>query len=290
MDKPNKEKSALAEDALDNSLNINHSKPASKYQSTLHEAAIGYARKGLAIFPLSPRTKIPLKESKGFQDATVDIDQINRWWTQEPNANIGMATGKVSGKFVVDIDVDETKDGEASLRKLEAQYEPLQPSVEQITGGGGRQVMFEQPSNIITCSSAGQLGEGLDIRGDGGYVVLPPSIHPNGNRYEWSVDSESTFTPIPKWLLNLTTQSRGGNTVKSSQEWYQIAQGVTDGKRNVTLTQLAGKLFRVLPAHMAAELCAAWNEYRCKPPLDQQEFQSVIRSIAMRELKRRGGA
>lgn len=283
------EKSASGTGALVNLSLSNTTTTAAEYQSELHKAAAGYAQRGLAVFPLSPKTKMPLKGSKGFKEATTNLDQIHQWWALTPNANIGIATGGISGIFVLDIDVDDEKDGEASLRALETEYCQLPHSVEQITGGGGRQIIFEQSADITTSTNAGQLGEGLDIRGDGGYIVVPPSIHPNGKRYEWSVDSANIFASIPHWLLELTTKPKEGEAYKSPQEWCEIAQGVTKGQRNATLAQIAGKLFRHLPAHMAAELCAAWNEYRCQPPLDRREFQTVIRSIASRELKRKGG-
>src|SRR5262249_12553200 len=111
-----------------------------------------------------------------------------------PAANIGVATGKPSGIFVVDVD---GVDAEAELRKLEAQHGALPPTIEVITARG-RHVYFKMPAAPIR-NSAGKLGPGLDIRATGGYVLAPPSIHPTGRRYEWSVDCASAIADAPTW-------------------------------------------------------------------------------------------
>lgn len=149
--------------------------------SGLVDHALGLARRGLAVFPLKPRSKEPATPH-GFKDATTDPATIAKWWNANPNYNIAVATGAVSGVFVIDVDGGE---GEASLRRLIARYGPLPASIESITGGGGRHIWLKYAPGL-GCT-AKRLGPGLDTRGDGGYVVAPPSIHPSGRRYEWAV-------------------------------------------------------------------------------------------------------
>src|SRR4029077_18768365 len=147
--------------------------------TTLHAAALQLAQKGLAVFPCQPRGKEPACDA-GLHAATCDIERINRWWQAVPDLNVGIATGTASGIFVLDIDGEG---GEASLRRLEQENCPLPPTIEAITGKG-RHCYFRMRGSIR--NSAGQIGAGLDIRGDGGYVIAPPSIHPSGRAYSWS--------------------------------------------------------------------------------------------------------
>ena len=95
------------------------------------------------MFPLAPASKEPLAGSHGFKDATRDVEQIRRWWTETPDANIGVATGSASGFFVVDI--DPRNGGDETLRDLEAEHGPLPPTVTVKTPGGGAHYYFQMP-------------------------------------------------------------------------------------------------------------------------------------------------
>lgn len=150
-------------------------------------------------------TKVPYKGSRGFKDATDNEQEIRHWWTQTPNANIGIATGSRSFCFVLDVD---TRDGgDASLLALEAKHGPLPETVIAMTGGGGRHCFFRHPGGRVKNSVSG-IGSGLDVRGDGGYVVGASSIHETGALYEWT-EGRSPFEPdnmllakAPQWLLD----------------------------------------------------------------------------------------
>ncbi len=145
-------------------------------------AALWYAKHGYAVFPLSPGEKIPLKDSAGFKDATTDKERITQWWQANPDANIGMPTGAQTNTWVLDIDAQ--KDGENTLHALEAKYGKVPDTVEVLTPHGGRHLWFTRPRNGAICSSAGKVGIGIDIRGAGGYVVVPPSrLHGNSKDY-----------------------------------------------------------------------------------------------------------
>ena len=161
------------------------------------DAALGYAERGFAVFPVhsvfngrctcgKPNCTSPGKHplhTGGYRLATSDTDQIRAWWNVQPFANVAIATGAVSGVFVLDVDVG-AKGGLASLRQLEDQYGPLDKSMSVRTGSGGWHFYFEMPERDFTIS-AGVLGQGLDIRANRGHVVAPPSIHVSGNEYRW---------------------------------------------------------------------------------------------------------
>ena len=165
---------------------------------SLAAAALDYAAKGLPVFPCSLDKK-PLTPS-GFKDATTDPEQVLQWWTQHPGASIGMPTGADTGCFVLDVDLP---DGPATLERLERENGPLPATLEQRTGSGGRHLFFTHPGWTIR-NSARKLGTGLDTRGDGGYIIAPPSPHPSGNQYEWITDHP--IAEAPAWLLEKLTE------------------------------------------------------------------------------------
>ena len=146
---------------------------------TLLEAALSYARRGWRVFPLSPRSKVPRKGSSGFKDATTDPLTIKRWWAKEPESNIGIATGTDSGIWVLDVDGDV---GSKSLTELEAELGERPDTLDQQTGGGGSQLFYSYPQGREIRNKQA-LRPGIDVRGEDGYVVAPPSVHPSGRRY-----------------------------------------------------------------------------------------------------------
>lgn len=150
-------------------------------------AALEYASKGWPIFPLRPGDKVPAT-THGLKDATTDADRIRAWWQKEPTANIGYATG--AGVVVVDID-----DVGSWIDLLEDAQAPV-PETSRVETSRGFQLFFRTTQAIR--NSAGKLRPGLDVRGDGGYVVLPPSVHPSGHVYRW--DKNGTPTELPAWL------------------------------------------------------------------------------------------
>jgi hypothetical protein len=151
------------------------------------EYALQYVARSWFIFPLKPRSKLPLISSKqggrGFHDATTDKAQIEKWWRACPEANIGLATG-ASGLVVIDID------GPEGLKELEAVARqwggdsawPLPKTLASRTGREGGIHLFYSGASI---PSSQVKGSHVDVRGSSGYVVLPPSVHPSGTIYQW---------------------------------------------------------------------------------------------------------
>jgi hypothetical protein len=165
---------------------------------TLKEAALIYAAKGLNIFPCGVDKKPHVKDWSNA--ATTDQNQVRRWWTECPTASIGCPTGALSGVWVLDVGLP---DGPASLATLEAKHGPLPVTVEQITGSGGRHLSFQWVEGRPIRNSAGKLGPGLDVRGERGYVILPPSGHPCGGRYSWVAAKGTPVAEAPDWLMDL---------------------------------------------------------------------------------------
>jgi Bifunctional DNA primase/polymerase, N-terminal/Primase C terminal 1 (PriCT-1) len=249
------------------------------------KAARAFAEKGLAVFPCLPRDKRPATRH-GVKDATTDPIEIENWWQQEPNFNIAIATGAVSGVFVIDIDGG---DAEAELRKLEARHGELPATVESITARG-RHLFFKCPDTPVR-NSAGKIATGIDVRATGGYVIAPPSVHSSGKRYCWSVDSATTFAAAPDWLLAIIAEPETA-TAAAASEWRELARnGVREGQRNSSAARLTGYLLRhSIDSLVVLELIQSWNLTRCMPPLEPDEVIAIVDSIAGRELKRRSAA
>jgi replicative DNA helicase len=170
-------------------------------------AALGYAAKGWRVIPIRPGGKHPAGIDAWQKAASNDPGTVRSWWTGLYRGHgVGIATGPESGIFVLDVDNGPGKTGDDSLADLEATYGKLPDTVEVITGSGGRHLYFAWPDGAdIRNDQAGKLGPFLDIRGEGGQVLAPPTVHPNGRRYEPEASSPDEPAPAPAWLVKLLT-------------------------------------------------------------------------------------
>lgn len=163
-------------------------------------AALFYISRNWPVFPVyepdgrggcscgNPKCPNPAKHprtSHGVLDATTNEARIRAWWTQWPEANIGFATGQQSGAIV--LDVDPRHGGDESMSQVEAMGDTPIKTMESLTGGGGRHLFFGHPGTPVK-NRIGIL-PGLDVRGDGGYVLVPPSVHISGREYIWKKKS-----------------------------------------------------------------------------------------------------
>lgn len=186
---------------------------------SLLDFALAYARAGFAVFPCRPRGKEPITKH-GFKDAACDEAQIRKWWMDLPNANVGIAAGARSGLIVVDID---SLAGAKLVAELAAQFGTLPPT-HHYTTGKGHQFFFKLPFDCGTVPSSAE--GGLDIRADGGYVVAPPSIHPNGKTYQWDARSPNEMALAPVWLLDF---ARDRDAVLKTLDGPAAAKDVSGG-------------------------------------------------------------
>lgn len=244
----------------------------------LLDAAIDYASRGLAVFPLKPRDKAPIT-AHGVHEATTNFDQINKWWKRYPNANIGIACGKISGGLLV-VDVDRKQngvDGLDSLNAWERENGELPETVRSITGTGGSHLLYR-------IDGAGKnrvnLLDGVDIRSDGGYIVAPPSVHPNGNQYEWEYDpDEYEVAKGDETLDKLLDYGK-----KDKSENFTMPDKVGKGQRNDTMYKLACSLqARNLPDSVVFDSVRSANNSVCDPPLPEGELTKIIESALKHE-------
>jgi putative DNA primase/helicase len=271
--------------------------------------ALAYVRRGLRVFPthwpifdsggvkcscFNPKCesigKHPLTKH-GVHDASDSEDRVREWWKVRPHANIGLATGGAAG--ILALDVDPRHGGDDTLAALEREHGEIPPTWRFLTGGGGEHILFEHPEETVR-NSAGKLGDGLDIRSDGGYIVAPPSLHASGRRYAISVDHHPQEVPlaeVPQWLLDRLKQTaaKPGWTV---EQWRALTGGgVDEGGRNEAIARLAGHLLRrFIDPRVALDLLQSWNLTHCRPPLPPEEVTRTVESICAREMARRGAA
>jgi len=170
--------------------------------STHLETALGYAHRGWRVHPLVPRDKKPLLKAWPAK-ATTDTAQIREWWTRHPTANIGLATGPESGIVVLDLDDRE------AFAQWQRTHRVTLHTVTANTGRGGRHYYCSYPRRVVLGNRTRFL-PGADLRGAGGYVVAPPSRHPNGTHYAWRVSpEEAAITDLPPIILAAARTNHG---------------------------------------------------------------------------------
>ncbi len=248
-----------------------------------------YLELGLPLFALRKKGKNPAT-SHGFKDATLDKKILDKQFQRHPEGNLGGRTG--GNIFVLDLDQRlGLPSVEYTLHDIEEEFGKLPDTPYVMTGGGGLHFFFSNPDNLVLPGKPG-FRPGVDFKGDGGYVVLPPSIHPSGKSYEWDASfhiRDVPLAPIPRWLAQLAQKDRESAPATSNTEWKQLLQsGVGNGCRNVSLTKIAGHLFRrSVDDSLIAEILASLNKTIVSPPLCRSEVMSIFKSIQRKEIQRK---
>jgi hypothetical protein len=258
--------------------------------SDLLPEGLACAERGWAVFPCHTVTAGPActcgkadcgenagkhpRTRHGFYDATLDRAVIRRWAEWWPEANLAIRTGEPSG--IVVLDVDPRHDGDATLADLEREHGLLPATVEAITGGGGRHLYFRHPGGIVP-NSQGDVGAGLDVRGDGGYVLVPPSR--TAGRYAWEVSShpdDTALAAVPPWLLTLMR--------RPSSQWHapkSLAEPIPNGEKRAHYTSLVGALRRRhAPDSLILETLRVVNQRCAVEPSPDEHLVALVRSTA----------
>jgi hypothetical protein len=235
------------------------------------------ATRAWPLFPIEAKGKRPLIVDWPNQ-ATCEPEQIRGWGRRWPECNWAVATGCRSGFFVLDADGEP---GMATIQELSRHHGFDWMNTLGVKTARGIHLYFLWPGSPIRNSTA-RLGPGLDVRGDGGYAIIPPSIHPSGTQYRWSgEDGDVPIATAPDWLL-----SRLRETAQSPLQVPVTVSGalIMEGQRNGTLTSLAGVMRRrgMTPQAIEAALLAE-NETQCKPPLPGAEVRAIAKSVSRYE-------
>lgn len=256
----------------------------------MKEWAIYYASLGLAVIPLKPPRipgqKKPGKEpmtAHGVKDATTDQMLINQWWDSCPDANIGIATGSRSGGLVViDLDIDEDRglNGYEVLREWQQEHGEFPETWQSITGRGGYHLFYRDAARN---SNRAALYDGVDIRGENGYVVAPPSVHENGRLYEWEqgpgdLQIAQVNDKVTEFML--------GPLPEQKAQGFQEPETIPQGQRVSALVKLIGsQRAKGLSTEAIRAAVRAENEARCIPPLTDQELEKEVFPALKRDWK-----
>lgn len=263
--------------------------------SELGQAAVWYCENGFAIIPLGTNgesRKHPILKNglKGWFD---DPDDARKLWTKNPSLNIGIVCGEPSyGLIVIDIDVDEEKDkdGYATLSEWERTYGELPETAIAITGSGGMHYLYRTSRSGIKPSVNRKLG--IDIRAGGSYIVAPPSIHPNGRRYEWQdhpddvpiAMANDTVYDLIDYVQNNGGESDGHDNSKKENGKFKLPDKIEEGERDITLFRYACHLRAIgrTEEEMLNAVLGA-NFTRCDPPMSIGEVRDKVRSACRYE-------
>lgn len=249
--------------------------------SELKDAALNYVSYGFSVCPIRPKSKIPATKH-GLKDASSVSSDIEKWWGQHPDCNIAICTGQASGNIVVvDIDVDKEagKDGRVYLNKWEEQHKPLAETVSAITGRGGIHLYYRVSNEQLRNTSNEKFA--IDIRADGGYVMAPPSVHPNGNSYRWIHSPESYQIAEADENTLEFIKSIYPSSSKSSkcQDSLEVPDKQCEGGRNNTLFKMAASLqAQSMPDDVIRVTIHSYNETHCNPPLPKGEVEALLSS------------
>lgn len=241
---------------------------------TMKEWALHYAGLGLAVFPLKVQEKVPAT-ANGCKAATKNIQEIEQWWNANPSYNIGIATGETSGGlFAIDLDIDEEKgkNGYEVLKEWQREHSKLPETWQSITGRGGYHIFYRDASVVRNRTN---LYDGVDIRGDGGYIVAPPSIHPNGRLYEWEYDPDTYRLADASDLVFDFINGVPESSTNYSQ--FTVSAIVPEGERTSTMVKLVCSLqSKGLDDLAIRAAVSVENDAKCNPPLTEQELEKEV--------------
>lgn len=241
-----------------------------KHRSQHLKAALGYAERKIAVLPLR-KDKTPLTHN-GVKDATTDRSRITALWTRHPGANIGVATGGITGLVVVDRDGDSPE-----AARL---WDSLPPTLEVKTSRG-RHRYYRVREPLGTKVKSRKLAADVDLKADGGYVVAPPSIHPDGPRYKFVEETQAIgVADFPdEMLVEPEPREQGSRRRGSSTVPLDDGGPIPEGSRNSTI------FFRALDLKEAGKSrgealdeILGVNDARCAPPLGPDEVERVVTS------------
>lgn len=238
-------------------------------ESPMLKAALTYSLLGRSVIPVG-KDKKPCIPWKNFQKERANEEQIRKWFQKFPDANIGIVTGKISEIIIVDVE----KGGK---------IDDLPKTLHTKTGGGGYHFYYRYDP-LRPIKNATRIRTLTDIRGDGGYVVAPPSIHASGKEYEWVLPETEIkeLAEFPYWLLSEPVKNNG------EEPTQQISgQLVFEGNRNTEAAKYSGKLIHDLDRALwdTAGWAALkdWNQNSCKPSLEEVELKGIWKSIKKSE-------
>lgn len=246
-----------------------------------HLVAAAYVTAGWSVVPVIPGDKKAAVEWKDYQARRATIDEIREWWRERPDANIAIITGMISDLTVIDIDV-----GHGGLDSLkQSGYQFPRTRVHQTPNG--YHLLFRHTPALHT---AANFLSGIDCRNDGGYVVAPPSVRPDGTYTVLRDEPLAYLADPPPWLVTRKEREPKPRTAQGDPEWVAEAmRGVGESQRNATATKLIGYFHGRGTPYIGIEAIMREFGRACSPPMDERELQQTIRSVTRYPVKANQG-
>jgi hypothetical protein len=245
-----------------------------------------YRDRGWSVIPLDGK-RPALASWRRFQTRRAGLNELRAWF-ETGTANIGVVTGAISGLVVVDCDTPE----DALFWKTKHPATPL----EVVTGRGGRHFYYRFPRDEQATNRAGVLQRKIDIRGEGGYVAAPPSLHPNGQRYRWEETPNYRLDDVPyfqpDWIASATPatgRSARGNVLRPRSYIRSIRAVAGNGGHNQTFRAACTLRDAGLTPEEALCELVTWNRTNAEPPWSVEELLHKVQS-AYQAAKPKGGA
>jgi hypothetical protein len=246
------------------------------------EDALSYLDLNYSIIPCKP-DKRPYCQWIKFQTSRPAREEVVEWWKKWPQANIAAITGQISGVVAIDID------SAIGMEAYKAQFGEVHNTISQTTGKpGARHLLFRPPAGVVLANSNRGLPD-VDVRGDGGYIIVAPSIHLSGRKYSWLIDpreSPDDLMDLPEdvksWFWPGVKESAGDK--KERLDVQNLLLGVQKGRRNDICARLAGYYLRITKGdtEQTRAVLELWNQ-RNDPPLDWKEISRTVDSISKKQ-------
>jgi hypothetical protein len=230
--------------------------------SEVYDWANFYVSHGWSVIPLKEKDKKPVQSWGEFQKRLPSKEELRQWFPPGSRRNIGIVTGRISGINVVDFDSPEAYEAKMDREPV---FAPL------VKTGRGVHLFCKAAPGINNFQKRPDF-EKIDFRGEGGFVVAPPSIHSTGVRYSWVENSVSlALTKLPRWVLR--------NPQREQSDKQHLHDGVAEGERNNTLASMAGRWF--FEGNTLDDVLALANKWNLKnhPPMEEGEVETTVKSI-----------
>lgn len=244
----------------------------------LLDAALEYRRRGFSVIPVAAGSKRPMVAWGDYQTRLPTVEEIKTWWARDPRANVGIVTGAVSNLIVVDV---ESRNVNAAKEIYDRHPTPYV----QKTGGGGYHLFYACPPDGTRIPNSVNREMGVDIRGEGGFVVVAPSSHQSGKKYEWTNwPSSRKVRPNsidPSIIAAFMTRSAHKIADRGEDDHWlaRVLAGVGSGERDNTAARLAGYYFsKKIPEDVTMAHLLDWNQ-KNSPPLTEKDIRRIVASV-----------
>jgi len=237
------------------------------------------AKRGLRLIPVKAGEKFPPLLKAWQKHASCELDQVLSWYEKHERCNWGGTTGSTPGCFIVDADGEAGRITVAEWTNLHS--DEWFKTTLAVETGNGSQYYAAWPSEVQIHNSAKKIAPGIDIRGENGYGILPPSIHPSGKPYQFLNGVDAPILPAPPWLLEkLGTTKPAGESQHANPSGFEIPDRLPEGSRDSVVHKMAAGLRRRgYPPDVIRAAITTFNLNHCVPPMAEAQVEKIYQSV-----------